>query len=48
MRADGQRNQAVEHVGVAADIPAWFEPDLVVHETDGAHAGEIGGIEAAG
>jgi hypothetical protein len=43
-----QRNQAVQHIGVAADVPARLQPDLVVHEADGPHTGEVGRIEAAG
>ena len=48
MRARRQLDQAVEHIRVAADIPAWLKPDPVMHLADGVHAGEIVRVETAG
>src|SRR6476646_608753 len=46
MRADRQRDQAVQHVSVAADIPTGLKADLVMHASDGLHTGEVSFVEA--
>src|SRR5512135_1200749 len=48
MRAHRELDQAIEHVGVAADVPTRLQADPMVQQTDGAHAVEISFIEAAG
>jgi hypothetical protein len=48
MRANRQVAQAVQHVGVAADIPARLEASPVVNKADGMDAPVVLGIEFAG
>src|SRR6185437_11357337 len=48
IRAHRQRCQPVQHIGVAADVPAWLQSDLVMRQADRLYAAEVGVIEAAG